>query len=55
MPSSVTTIEIIAFYCCDNLVLFAEVASMPSGWEEIDCDIYFSDMWEYVNGVPTIK
>lgn len=55
IPDSVTHIGENAFYW--NTKIWSEAPSKPSGWAENlgDCEVFWSDEWEYVNGIPTLK
>ncbi len=59
IPASVTTIAERAFYSCDNLTIYCEAESQPSGWSSYwnysNCPVYWAGEWEYVDGIPTPK
>ena len=42
IPSSITTVSIRAFYDCENLTIYCEAESKPSGW---------NSGWNYSNGI----
>lgn len=48
-----------AFSDCKEtrLKIYCEAESMPDGWDirEDDANFYWSEEWEYVDGVPTLK
>ena len=49
IPSSVTIIGSEAFYGCDSLTIYCEVASKPSGWSDDWNPSQCSVVWDYLN------
>ena len=56
IPNSVTSIGSYAFRYCDNLTIYCEVESKPSGWDYrwnySSRPVYWGGEWEMVDGVP---
>ena len=57
IPNCVTSIGDYAFGYCDNLTIYCEVESKPSGWSSSwnysNRPVYWAGEWKYVDEVPT--
>ena len=61
IPTSITTIQALAFFDCDFLVIYCEAETKPEGFAEYwvlnfsseTTSVYWGNEWSYVNGKPT--